>query len=189
MGSQEQFDPRTRNLRVLSAGVVASAIADIVKNERAAAFETLRKQYDETGATNAVIRLPDGTKIASLTLTIPEPRVESTDEAALIAWVEEHYPTEVEYVAQIRPAFLTALMGRIETGDDGSVFDPALDGLLVDGLQLKDAAEPSSFSTRWTKKDESLAKLQALLGRDEIAALLEGSPLAIGTTIAPETAE
>lgn len=184
MGSQ--IDPRTRNLRVLSATALKSVVEQVTKDERAEAWQNLLRQYKDTGATNAIVQLPDGTKIATVTVNMPQPTVQTSDEDAYIKWVEVNYPTEVEYVPRVRPAFTEALVGRVVAADDGALFDPDRDGLQVDGLKLTSPAEPTSFSVHWTNKRENLPRLLATLGRDEIAALLADTPLALGAAADPQ---
>ena len=53
--------------------------------------------------------LPDGTEIASVTVPASYDKLVVTDERALLGWVEEGYPTEVQIVKVVRPAFLRLL--------------------------------------------------------------------------------
>lgn len=59
-----------------------------------------------------------------------------TDQAALLAWVEEHCPGEVITTRSVRPAFVTALLGSVKA--DGGWIDPGTSELLeVDGIEVR----------------------------------------------------
>lgn len=75
--------------------------------------------------------LPDGTEIARFTVPSAGVTVTITDEAALIAWLREHYPTEVETVEVIRAAFVDKLRrscrdAKAPVGPDGEIDVPGI---------------------------------------------------------------
>lgn len=71
--------------------------------------------------------LPDGTKIASVTLQDGRRSASVTDEAAALAWCLKNYPSEVETVTitSIRPAFMKKLLDVAGSLPAGPGLDPA----------------------------------------------------------------
>lgn len=62
-----------------------------------------------------------------------------TDPAALLAWVEDHCPDEVVTTRQVRPAFVTALLGSVKA--DGGWIEPHTGQLLdVPGIEVRTAS-------------------------------------------------
>jgi hypothetical protein len=63
------------------------------------------------------VRLPDGTKVASIVGVNPDPTPVVADEDALIEWVSQHAPDEIVtrtvVVTEIRPAYRTALFDEM----------------------------------------------------------------------------
>jgi hypothetical protein len=76
-------------------------------------------------------RLPDGTKLGTVTLTKPPRDVIVYDEAALLAWVTEHRPDEI--TRAIRPAYLKRLKELCR--DDGLAYDERT-GEVIPGIEL-----------------------------------------------------
>lgn len=64
------------------------------------------------------------TKLGSASVIKPDPKVAVSDEAGLLAWVEERFPSEVETVRRVRPKSREVLLGQ----------------LIIDGLDVIDAA-------------------------------------------------
>jgi hypothetical protein len=61
---------------------------------------------------------------------------------SLLAWVSEAFPTEVATVVQVRPSFVTALLGRVEWDADlGEFIDPTL-GEAVPGVDWSTPGAP-----------------------------------------------
>ena len=78
-------------LRVAALGAVAAYFADQYQQARKEA-ETA---YKDNAVRKLVIVLPDGEELGEVTVQQPGPHV-AVDEEALLAWVAEHTPTEVE---------------------------------------------------------------------------------------------
>jgi hypothetical protein len=71
------------------------AIADFVDTEYKQARAEAEEAYRENGIRGVNITLPDGEVIGGVTVKQPEPTVK-VDEDAVIDWVAEHVPTEIE---------------------------------------------------------------------------------------------
>lgn len=76
----------------------------------------------------------DGDKIATVSVT-KSGRVTVSNEPALTRWVQEHYPTEIEELPTIRPAFLDAIKKASEHA--GEPCSP-LGDLDVPGISIGD---------------------------------------------------
>jgi hypothetical protein len=82
------------------------------------------------GRKNAVL---EGNKLASVSVT-KAGRISVNNEPALLAWVQEHYPTEVEQVSRVRPAFLDKIKRDTEAAGE-----PCYQGELdIPGLSVGD---------------------------------------------------
>lgn len=108
------------NLRELALEeATLKALADVVterlKAIRAETQSGLDRADEETGTRQIVAKLPDGTSIATLSLTDPKPEAKVTDAEAFQAWVMEAYPDEIarRFVAEVRPAFADKVLGQM----------------------------------------------------------------------------
>jgi len=54
--------------------------------------------YDQTGSKVLDVKLPDGTRVASLTLALTGDKTTVTDRAALLEWARENAPEFVHTV-------------------------------------------------------------------------------------------
>lgn len=97
------------------AEAALATLASAIKDQLADVREQMQKQLDESGASRIDAKLPDGTKVATVSRTESKPKAVVTDEPTLRAWVREHAPEEVStrLVTEIRPAYLTALLSEL----------------------------------------------------------------------------
>lgn len=155
---------RDRNLRFALLKAVADAINEELTNERTDHTIDLRARYDDEGTTGFDVKLPDGTKVAKISLSIPKPSTDVVDEEAFTAWCRDNFPTAVtEHLIPAQPAVvlpatpartvhvvdpkLTATLLKDAKVVDGMVFDQ--NGTLIDGVEYKPAGAPKSFSVRY----------------------------------------
>lgn len=118
--------PRSSGLSYLALRVaVLKALADSIEPEYGQArdelYEVLARLWIGAGVRTADVRLPDGTRVASVHLSPGETGI-TVHDADRLDWVASHYPDEVE--TRIRPAFLRKLMGELEIVDDDVVHRP-----------------------------------------------------------------
>lgn len=117
-----------------NAEAALKVLADAVKDQLADVRERMQKEMESSGADRVPAILPDGTKVATVSLTTPKPIARVADEEALRAWVRDHAPGEItsRVVTEIRPAYLSSLLAQItaagspelpdsETGEIGQV--------------------------------------------------------------------
>lgn len=133
------------NLRELALEeATLKALADVVterlKAIRAETQSGLDKADEETGTRQIVAKLPDGTSIATLSLTDPKPEAKVTDAEAFQAWVMETYPDEIarRFVAEVRPAFADKVLGEMTAAGVARFVDTETGELYdVPGVEVK----------------------------------------------------
>jgi hypothetical protein len=137
------------------------AINDAYKAARAEAQRELDKAAEETGARQVAVTLPDGTDIATVSLSAGSAEARVTDPDAFTAWVVEHYGSEIErrFVTEVRAAFREKLLGALTAAGGIEWADPET-GVIheVPGVEIA-PARARTHSLRF-KKD----------GRDQVMA-------------------
>ena len=100
---------------------LADAITDRLKNVKAQMQDALTT----TGASRVDATLPDGTKVATISMTSPKPAAVVTDPDAFLAWVRKNSPANVttRIVAEVRPAYTTALLAEMTAAGVAEVAD------------------------------------------------------------------
>ena len=83
----------------------------------------------------------NGIEVGTVTMTRPSRTVIVKDEDALLAWVQDNVPTEVETVQRIRPAYRTKLLDQVK--NLGALVDA--DGVVYDGIVEVSLGEPHSM--------------------------------------------
>jgi hypothetical protein len=177
---------RDDNLRAALLKAFADWIDTELATFRGEHRDMLVDRYHEEGIKSFDVLLPDGAKVATISLSIPKDKVEVTDTAALIEWARDNDPALVRTVHHdpvpahttegIDPKRLTELLARVKTTTDG-VIDPDT-GVLVDGLTHQPGGDPKSYSVRFT--DDGREDIGTALRAGALAHLLAGTPLAIG---------
>lgn len=105
------------------------ALADLVKDRLAAVRTELQTGLDtaekEAGTRQIAAKLPDGTTVATLSLTDPNPEAKVTDSDAFKAWVMATFPSEIErrFVTEVREAFTTKLLAEMTAAGVPRVVD------------------------------------------------------------------
>jgi hypothetical protein len=62
-------------------------------------------------------KLPDGTKLGSITYSEGRRTAKVTDEAALLAWCTRAHPSEIQTITIVRPAYLKMLLDLAKADD------------------------------------------------------------------------
>lgn len=109
------------------------------------------------------------TPVGQVNITRKDAPIEVTDEAALLAWVKEHRPDEVETVERVRPAYMKHLREDRWTVVKGQVIDTQT-GEVVEFAALGDPGEP--FVAWPASKQQRAAKQEARDLFEQRAALL-----------------
>lgn len=139
------------SLKILTARTaVLKALRDAIDAElsgsRADVLDGLLDAKASLGVKSVDVTLPDGTKVASVTLTEPKGRIAVTNDEAFARYVLDRWPDEVAMT--VRSAWQKKLLARLKDAGDGDVVDPET-GELVDGVTAYPPADPSSFSLRY----------------------------------------
>lgn len=146
------------------ATATLKALSDLVKERdaevRAQMLETLVDSYDQLGIKSLDVKLPDGTKVAALALSIPKSKGATvTDNRTFSAWVSENYPTAIyqppQPAASINAKWLEMFLAALKQTDEGAVDTKT--GALVPGVDFLEAPAPKSFTVRFT--DDGRAKV------------------------------
>lgn len=181
---------KDRNLRFALLKAVADAIADELAAERADHTIDLRERYDDEGTTGFDVKLPDGTKVATISLSVPKPSTTVVDPDAFVAWCRDNFPTAVtEHHVPAQPAVvipateahtvytvdpkLTTTLLKDAKIVDGFVFDK--NGTLIEGVEHKPAGVPKSFSVRYESDGRDALAVAYRAG--ELDHLVTGSSL------------
>lgn len=126
---------------------LADAITDRLKDVKAQMQEAL----DTTGASRVEARLPDGTKVATISMLSPKPAAVVTDPDAFLGWVRQNSPANVvsRIVTEVRPAYTTALLSEMTAAGVAEVADKET-GVVeaVPGVEIR-AARSRTHSV-WT---------------------------------------
>jgi hypothetical protein len=155
---------------------LADVVNDRLKAVRAATQTALDEAEKQTGTRQVAAKLPDGTPVATLSLTDPKPEAKITDGEAFKTWVMAEFPGEVErrFVAEVRPAFVDKVLGemtaagvaRLVNRDTGELHD-------VPGVEVK-ATRSRTHSLRFKPA-----------GKDAIAEAWQTGTLAVPGVTGP----
>lgn len=189
-------DPAEPTLSDLAALVAAAKVmGDAVKERETAVRDrvltNLLALNAEHGVKSIEVKIPGAGKVATLTLTEPSDKAIVADDKAFTAWIEENYPTEVEYVVQVRPAFAKTFLEKMVTiPDDGTevlLADTETGEVqTVPGLIVRRAGAPTSMSLRFESTGRA-AVAQALDGTLAKALLAaDPTPQVIDAVLADE---
>jgi hypothetical protein len=134
--------------------VVLKAISDALKAEAEAdrheLFDALVDLYEATGGKTLDVRLPDDTKVATISLAIEKAAPEVFDRAALQAWAVENRPEWCNAIpAHVEVSEKAALEG-VEFTPEGIAVTPG--GEVVPGLRMKRGGTPKNFSVRFESR-------------------------------------
>ena len=159
---------------------LADVVTDRLKAVRAETQAALDGAEQETGTRQVAAKLPDGTAVATLSLTDPKPEAKVTDAAAFQAWVMEAFPGEIErrFVAEVRPAFLDKVLAemtaagvaRLVNKETGALHD-------VPGVEVK-ATRSRNHSLRFKPG-----------GREDVAKAWQAGALALPGLAVPAAVE
>lgn len=93
--------------------------------------------------------------VGTVSLPISRETVVIDDEDAFLRWLQVEFPTEVERIERVRPAFFAALSQRVGQVGDAVVHTGT--GQIVPGLRIRPGGEPLPLSFRITPGAKALA--------------------------------
>lgn len=127
------------------------------KTQRSKVQELLDASSRESGTDRVAVNLPDGTKVATVSLTKGSAEASVVDEQAFRAWVMEHYDSEIErrFVAEVRGAFRTKMLAQMTAAGSAEWADPET-GVIheVPGVAIR-PARARGHSVRMTQTGPS----------------------------------
>lgn len=137
----------------LGEQLLEEAVLTVLDKEVDAALKKTRMTTQETLETfdleKVGVRLPDGTKVASVVGTNPPPKPEVTDEDAFVEWVVAHAPDEVVtrtvIVTEVRPAYRTQLLEQMAERKAPEVVTPDGEIHEVPGVTMKEGTRTHSM--------------------------------------------
>lgn len=111
----------------------------------------------------------DGRVLGHVTMAKGRTTARVASEAALLAYVKAHHPTEIEVEERVRPAFLKQLLD--EAAKRGAFIDS--DGVVIDGLIDVVQGDPYPISKLTDEADIHIAALleRGLLGTSGLKAI------------------
>jgi phage tail protein X len=98
---------------------VLKALADRIGEELKKVRAEVQAELDANrGLQQVAALLPDGRKVAKISLTDPDPAAVVVDPEAFLAWARDHHPAGEanivrRFVTEVRPAFTTALLAEL----------------------------------------------------------------------------
>lgn len=100
---------------------LVDAVNDRLKEVKA----TMQEALDGAGVTKVEAKLPDGTKVATISRTDPKPAAVVIDDKAFLEFVRRHAPHNIttRLVTEIRPAYVTTLLGEMTGAGVAEVAD------------------------------------------------------------------
>ena len=110
-------------------------------------------------------------QLGTVSLRVPKDSIGVDDPEELLDWVLEHHPEEVEVITQVRPAFVTALVGRLVIRD-GKILDKETGELVeIPGVSILKGGTPSSIGVTLTADTKSEAEVMVRARLAQLAAL------------------
>lgn len=140
---------------------VLKALADRIGEEYKLVRAEVQAELDANrGLQQVAAELPDGRRIAKISLTDPEPAAVVTDPDAYLAWVRDQHPGRDNIVrrmvTEVRPAFTTALLAELTAAGVPQWCDTETGEVhTVPGVQIR-ATRGRSHSVRFEKGGRDL---------------------------------
>ena len=124
------------NLRSLTLhAAVLKVLADEIAARQMLVKAACAAAFTEAGASQAVPVLPDGTKVATVSLAGGDGKSASvTDDGAFLAWVKSRHPGEIEEA--VRDSYKKKLLDGAKKA--GRAYDPVT-GEPVPGITIRDS--------------------------------------------------
>lgn len=168
---------KENNLEFVLKKTIADLVTDEVKADRAERFKELKKVFDDLGVDRFIVELPDGEKVAALSIMKPKPKL-NINEDVLIGWLEangyEDLIIEKEIPARVERYISKDFIEDIglQQLEDGTFVTS--DGVPVDGVEFV-FPEPSSFTVRYEKGGQD--RLVEAYKSGELAGISAGATL------------
>jgi hypothetical protein len=164
----------------VSEVALEAAVLKVLLDEISGRLDAVKRQaeagFAETGTSQAIPSLPDGTKVAAVTLAGSDSTsAYLADENAFMAWVLAEHPEQCELV--VRDSYKRALLDKAK--EAGQAIDPAT-GETVPGIAVKPSRSYVSIRFRPGAKEAVAAAWRA----GELAGVEIVAPAAIDSEAA-----
>lgn len=105
--------------------ILAEKVRGRLKDIREASQHSLESCEKENGTRQVAAVLPDGTIVATMSLTEPGPEAKITDQEIFTSWVVKEFPDEIHrrFVTEVRPAFVTVLLAEMTKSGAPKIVD------------------------------------------------------------------
>lgn len=136
---------KTLALEEAVLNVLEKRVADALKAQRT----KVQKALEEADTERQAVRLPDGEKVAAISLVDPDPKADVDDEDAFVEWVAKHHPDEVVsrniIVTEVRPAFRKTLLDAMNKRKAAEVVTEGGEIVEVPGIKLREGTRTHSI--------------------------------------------
>ncbi len=149
--------------QILRLEALAAAAKTAAADHRAELGAEAAAEFEQHG-TAPTWRLSD---LGTITLPVSKETAYVADPQAFVDWCTLRYPSEVETIAQLRPAFQAALLARLHL-EGSSAVDTAT-GEEVPGLAVRPGGVPKSLTIRPSAEASAVF---AEVGRQDLGRLL-----------------
>lgn len=163
-------EPPVKELTATLAKITAyvGAVKDTETLLRNQLEQRLLALHDETGTKSLTVKDDNGDELVTYTVVQPQASdtIKVTDPEAFLDWVLANFPTEVETITQVRPAFQARLLSRIVA--NGGVLYDSETGEPIEAAGVEHvhtpAGDPTGITTSWKRatKDKPSGKERAL---------------------------
>lgn len=158
---------------VLKLEAAAAQLRERAKAIRLELDADARHEFEEQGAA-PTWRLAD---LGTWSLPVSKAAAYVASEDELLAWVKYWYPTEVESIERVRPAFIAKVLAECAGDEDGVVW--LAEGALVPGLAMRPGGVPQSL--RFKPNSDAMAVADQV-GAKLAGQILDGLGIAAGGT-------
>ena len=159
---------KDETLRTALLGAMANLVKDANEAQRKRILEDLLGIYKDTGNKSWTITLPNGDKVATITLNESPAEAVVTNSDALLLWCKSNRPDLVETLShpmipawdeeRLTPHAVATIAKEYKLADTDYITD---DGEPVEGVAFKPAPDPSKFTLSYVAKDRGKSVAQA----------------------------
>jgi hypothetical protein len=171
---------KTLALEEAVLNVLEKRVADALKTQRV----KVQKALEEADTERQGVRLPNGEKVAAISLVDPDPKADVDDEDAFIEWVAKHHPAEVVtrtvIVTEVRPAFRKTLLDAMSQRKAAEVVTEGGEIVEVPGIKLRESTR--THSVRFEGGDAGRKAVNAAWTAGELRHLIGLRALTAGDT-------
>lgn len=159
---------KDETLRTALLGAMANLVKDANETQRKKILEDLLAVYKDTGNKSWTITLPNGDKVATITLNESPAEAVLTNSEALLRWCKANRADLVETLSypmvparteeRLAPHAVATIAKEYKLAETDYITD---DGEPVEGVAFRPAPDPSKFTLSYVAKDRGKAVVQS----------------------------